>query len=231
MHALDGNSPNSRPAISWYRRMLSFPLLHAHFTSGPWRKSCMEFTPHGPTLVTSVFRASKTPFLKPLMDKIRREWLGGLTFSACTGLLLDLCQRRRAEHVQISIFAELAQLARPVLEVRAYRPRLTQFNYFKLHLIGGLWTVKVVHYDGCPMYWTGSSAENACMHLTGTHQTLDLPLAGTGECCPPRFCMPTSPPVLGGSRVRSSLRMVQGRPSSLQGLFTSPIMFACLHSA
>ena len=67
------------------------------------------------------------------------------------------------------------------------------------------------------------------MHWTGTRQTLDLPLADTGECCRPRCCMPTFPQVLGGSRVQSSLCTVQERPSSLQGLFTSPVnKTACL---
>ena len=41
--------------------MLFSPLLHVHFTSGPWRKSCTEFTPHGPTLITSVFGVTVSP--------------------------------------------------------------------------------------------------------------------------------------------------------------------------
>ena len=40
--------------------------------------------------------------------------------------------------------------------------------------IGGLYTVTVVHYVGCPTYQTTGSGEHACMHLTGTRQTLNL---------------------------------------------------------
>ena len=65
---------------TWYRRMLSSPLLDAHITSGPWRNSCTEFTPHGLTLVMSVIRIIKVPFLLPLTDKNKRVWLGGSLF-------------------------------------------------------------------------------------------------------------------------------------------------------
>ena len=79
-------------------------------------------------------------------------------------------------------------------------------------LIGGLYTVMVVHYVGCRTY----SRKHACMHLTGTHCW-----PGTGECFPSHCCTPTLPPVLGGSHILSSLRTVQERPSSLQELFSS----------
>ena len=57
------------------------------------------------------------------------------TFSACTGLFdasdggLSMCN---------SLYSvELTRPARPALDVCAFCPRLTQFNYFKLHLIEG----------------------------------------------------------------------------------------------
>ena len=75
---------------TWYRWMLSSPLLHAYLTSSPWRNSCTEFTPHCLTLVMSVIRTIKVPFLLPLTDENKRVWLGGSLFSACT-VLFDRC--------------------------------------------------------------------------------------------------------------------------------------------
>ena len=125
MHALDGNSPNSRPG------MLSSPLLHAHFTSGPWRKSCTEFTPHSPTLVMSVIRTIKAPFLLPLTDENRRVWLGGSLFQLALGSSIDASNGRLS--MRNSLYpVELVRPARPALDACAFRPHLTTF---KLHLI------------------------------------------------------------------------------------------------
>lgn len=74
----------------------------------------------------------------------------------------------------------------------------------------------VVHYDTVAQH-IGMAAVGSRHEVDGSHQTLDLPLAGTGKS------MPTSPPVFGGSCVWTSLCTVQGRPSSLQELFASPI--------
>ena len=49
------------------------------------RKSCTEFIPHGPTLVMSVIRTIKVPFLQPLTDENRTVWLDVSLFQLALG--------------------------------------------------------------------------------------------------------------------------------------------------
>ena len=98
----------------------------------------------------SVTRTIKVPFLLPLTDENKRVWLGVSLFQ------LALCSSIDASDGGLSMRnslypSELARPARPALDARAFRPRLTQFNYFKLHLIGGLYTVTFAHCTGCTL--------------------------------------------------------------------------------
>ena len=88
------------------------------------RKSCTEFIPHGPTLVMSVIRTIKVPFLQPLTDKNRRMWLGGSIFQLALGSSINASNGGLSMHNSLYP-GELVRPARPALDACAFRLRLT----------------------------------------------------------------------------------------------------------
>ena len=88
------------------------------------RKSSTEFIPHGPTLVMSVIRTIKVPFLQPLTDENRTVWLGVSLFQLALGSSINASNNRLSMHNSLYT-GELVRPARPALDVCTFCPRLT----------------------------------------------------------------------------------------------------------